>query len=267
MMSLYVMSACQLSCQQCIMAPLMEKDARYEMSIQEVKDFLDSAERSNYQFHYRLTGGEPLLWPHLLEALRLLRQSKSCLSLSIISNGIHAERVSDELIDLIDCLRLSRYLYNAQKVDYLLSKYPDTVALAEKETFYQNPEAPVPGYSPVDCANPELMFYNNRVYACPHAEPIAIGAGVSHIRLYNELAPNFKDGLAEIRHNQEEDLCSRCIGNRRVRARMEQVINISGSNNNPDRMAKHYRRWSPHGAWVGLHNIRAKVLALMSGSR
>ena len=61
MMLLYVMPACQLACRECIMAPMMKSDAAYQMSIDEVETLVSCAEESNYQFHYRLTGGEPLL--------------------------------------------------------------------------------------------------------------------------------------------------------------------------------------------------------------
>jgi hypothetical protein len=52
----------------------------------------------------------------------------------------------------------------------------------------------------------------------------------------------FNDGLEAIRHGQEEELCTRCIGNKAVKKAMDRVLNISGSNPNPERLSKRHKR-------------------------
>ncbi len=242
MMALYVTSSCQLSCQECIMSHLMEKASQYQMDIEEVKLLIHYSELSKYKFHYRLTGGEPLLWKHLLEGVRLLRLSDSCMSISIISNAINIDAVTNELVEMVDCIRVSRYLYNTKNIALLRKKYPHKILVAGKEKFIKNPLEKVAKALPVECNNPELMFYNNKVYACPHSKSISIQAGVSMIQS-NDIGENFKEGLDRIRHNMEEELCSRCISNTPVRKAMEKILNISGSNPNPERLAKWYK---PH---------------------
>lgn len=227
MISLYVASACQLACQECIMLSQMHQNPKYQMSMEEVENLLEINEISNYKFHYRLTGGEPFLWKNLLPAMRLIKNSKTCLSLSIITNAINISKVNDELIELSDCIRISKYRYNHENCEYLEKKYPDTVLVVDRETFCKNPKLPVMNSIPVDCGNPEIMFYNNRIYACPHAESIAIKFRVDDIKLYNELKPNYKEGLEEIRKTQEKQLCTRCIGNSHVRNAMEKVPNYN----------------------------------------
>lgn len=241
MMSLYVASACQLSCQECIMSHLMKKDAAYQMSLEELDRLIYYSEQSNYKFHYRLTGGEPFLWKHLLEGTKRLRASPSCLSISIISNAIHVELATDELMEMVDCLRISRYLYNEKNANYLEHKYPERVLVVDRQEFLKNPTEKVPNSIPVHCGNPELMFYDNRVYACPHSKSIALNFGVD-LKLYNELGMHFKNGLEAIRHSQEEELCTRCIGNKAVSKAMEKVLNVSGSNPNPERLVKRWKR-------------------------
>lgn len=241
MMSLYVASACQLSCQECIMTHLMNKEPAYQMSLEEIDQLIYYSEQSNYKFHYRLTGGEPFLWKHLLEGIKRLKASPSCLSISIISNAVHIDLATDELMEMVDCLRVSKYLYNEKHADILEKKYPKRVLVVDRQEFTKNPSEKVPNSSPVHCGNPELMFYDNRVYACPHSKSIAIKFGVE-VPMYNELGLNFKDGLDAIRHGQEEELCSRCIGNKAVRNAMDKVLNVSGSNPNPERLAKRRKR-------------------------
>ena len=238
MMSLYVASACQLSCQECIMMHLMKKDAAYQMSLEEIDQLLYYSEKSNYQFHYRLTGGEPFLWKHLLEGVRRLKASPSCLSISIISNAIHTEPVTEELMEMVDCLRISKYLYNEKKAEYLEQKFPSRVLVVDRQEFVKNPTDKVPNSIPVHCSNPELMFYNNKVYACPHSKSIALHFDVD-MKLYNELGMHFKNGLGDIRHAQEKELCTRCIGNKAVRKSMDQILNVSGTQPNPERLTKH----------------------------
>ena len=252
MMSLYVISACQLSCQECIMMHLMKTDSAYEMSLEEIDKLLYYSEQSNYKFHYRLTGGEPFLWKNLHEGLRRLRASPSCLSISIISNALHPEAVTDEMMEMVDCLRISKYLYNEKKADYLEQKYPTRVQVVDRQEFTKNPKDKVPNSIPVHCSNPELMFYDNRVYACPHSKSIALHFNVD-LKLYNELGLNFKEGLEGIRHSQEEELCTRCIGNKAVRKAMDQVLNISGTQPNPERLTKHHRRRLLH--FIPLHRL------------
>ncbi|NBO18293.1 MAG: 4Fe-4S cluster-binding domain-containing protein [Proteobacteria bacterium] len=265
MMSLYVLSACQLSCHECIMSHLMAKDAYYQMSIQEIKDMLHYTEASGYKFHYRLTGGEPLMWKNLKEGLKLLHASPSCLSLSIISNAVDVTPIDDELMAMITVMRVSKYLYNQDKVEYLLEKYPDKVFTTDKEVFSKNPKEPVANYLPVQCMNAEVMFYNNRVYACPHSESIAIGANVTDVKLYHELGMNYLDGLRDLRHGQEEKICSRCISNKTVRNEVERVLNVSGKGAKSDRLIKHQKRWNIKYAREMAHNARVQIKQLISG--
>jgi organic radical activating enzyme len=220
---------------------LMKKDAAYQMSLTEIDELLYYSEQSGYTFHYRLTGGEPLLWQHLLEGIKKLKASPSCLSISIISNAIHIEPVTDALMEMVDCLRISKYLYNEEKADYLERRYPKLVQVVDRQEFTKNPAEKISNSIPVHCSNPELMFYDRKVYACPHSKSLALRFGVE-LKLYNDMGMHYKEGIEAIRHNQEEELCTRCIGNKTVKKAMEQVLNVSGTNPNLERLAKRYKR-------------------------
>lgn len=224
MISLYVASACQLSCQECIMLSLMKNQPKYQMGLDEVENLLSINEESNYEYHYRLTGGEPFLWKHFEDGIKLIRKSKSCLTLSVITNAINIKKVTDEMVDLIDCIRISKYKYNHENTDALSKKYPNKVLVVDRETFCKNPTEPVPNSTPVECGNPEIMFYNNKIFACPHSESIAIKFGMTDLELSKELKVGYRTGLFDLRHGHEK-LCELCIGNAKVRNAMAKVPN------------------------------------------
>jgi hypothetical protein len=226
MLSLYVASACQLTCQECIMMSLMKKEPKYQMSLEEVENLLKINELSSYNYHYRLTGGEPLLWTHILPALHKIRASNTCLSISIITNAMNISKIDDELISLVDCIRISKYQSNHKNIEIIKEKYPETILVVDREKFYKNPTEPVKGSTPVECGNPELMYYNNKIYACPHAESIAIKFNLNDIELSRPLEKDYKKDMPQIREGQEK-ICELCIGNNKVKKAMSKIKNLN----------------------------------------
>lgn len=58
---------------------------------------------------FKLTGGEPLLSPHIVEIARIAKASAVAPVLSLTTNGVLADRAPDALFEVLDALTVSVY--------------------------------------------------------------------------------------------------------------------------------------------------------------
>ncbi len=230
-MSLYVTSVCNLECAECIMQHTMQADPKYQMSLEELQALIEYGELSGYQFDFVLTGGEPLLWKYLPEGLQLLRTSRITKNITMFSNGMFPERVTQPVADALTAIRLSEYLYNADKVKQLQRLWPRKVSIVERTGFWKNPTEPVPLQIalPVECMNPEVMYYNGEVYACPHNLSLAKLSGSTAKLSRSVRQVNFLVGLPGIKkdHQHASEICTWCISNNKIRKHAEKTLNYS----------------------------------------
>ena len=225
-MSLYVNSACNLSCGECIMSHLMKSDLKYHMSLDELEKLIHFSELSGYRFNFVLTGGDPLIWKNLEPGLAMLRKSFVAKSITMFTNAMFYRRLTPLAADCLDHIRISHYDGNSEHMDIVLKMFPRKASAVERMEFWENPKAPVPGYSPVVCLNPEHLYYNYQVYACPHSASIAKHNG-SKVRTSNPLGINFLEGIQDIKRGHHDEICSMCISNQSVR---DQVLKIRNEN-------------------------------------
>jgi organic radical activating enzyme len=225
--SLFVTAQCSIGCKECIMRHLMRDRDGYQMSLEEIRRFIDVSEKSRFRFDIVLTGGEPLEWIHFKEGVRLLCGSKICQSLVIFSNARKNLHYLDKTVmDLVTGVRLSKYAYNEKEIITLKEQYPEKIWIVSRENFWVNPKEPVPDSLPAKCLNPEALLLSDCVYACPHSASIAVFNG-SGVRLANPLAPGFLKGLASIKKEQQSEICAFCISNQKVRRKVLKIKNIS----------------------------------------
>lgn len=105
--SFEVTAHCNLKCAHCDHAsPWMQK------KFLSVPQFERDVERLASVFHadeIRFAGGEPLLHPELAQILQIARRSDVATGIVILTNGLLLNKISDEVLDLTDCLMVSRY--------------------------------------------------------------------------------------------------------------------------------------------------------------
>ena len=88
-LSLYCTSNCNANCRYCGQAPARRRIPNYQMTLDQVERF--AVRCRELEVHYQrimLTGGEPTLWPDLIEGLQLIREAGITDLLGIYSNGI-----------------------------------------------------------------------------------------------------------------------------------------------------------------------------------
>jgi len=227
--SLFVTSVCSYDCPHCIMGHLRRAAAGYHMSLEEIQRFIAASEASGYRFDIMLTGGEPLLWNNFARGARMLRMSRSCDTLRLFTNAFHIEPLTDtEIARCFDEIKITSYRGNKENIRALKEKVVCVTEVLEGERFYENPLKPVPGTLPAQCLNSELLLFRDNVYACPHSASIACGNG-SKIKLCNPLKPGFLAGLKKIKKQQQEEICTFCISNQRVREKVAKVENVGST--------------------------------------
>lgn len=219
--TLYVCSPCNLACQECIMQHHMAWDAHYQMPLKEVTDFLQVAEASGYTFEVTLSGGEPLLWRWLNEAVLVLRASASVGRLVMFTNALAHQRMTDATATQFDRIRVSDYGHNTEAMRAMQARWPRNVEVVPRYGFWRNPREAVPSSiaHPVQCLNPEVLLYDRRIYACPHALSISrvLPAPPPAETLSVPLEVGFMERMREFKRTYHAEICTRCISNRRVR--------------------------------------------------
>lgn len=225
-MSLYVTSVCNLDCQECIMKHLMKNDLRYQMSVEEIKELLHFSALSRYAFDFILTGGDPLLWRNLEEGLVALRKSPVTKSITMFTNAMFHSRLTQKAVDCLDSIRISHYEGNDSHMEYMKKTWPEKVVIVERTEFWENPSEPVEDSLPAECLNSESLYYNGKVYACPHSGSIAKRNG-SEAKTFDVLGKNFLKNYKSIREGQEKEICTMCISNMKVRNQVQKIKNIT----------------------------------------
>ena len=225
-MTLFVTSACNLRCEGCIMGGFMKANNGYDMSVDELNDFLAISEQSGYSFDIIVCGGEPLLWKNLKEGLRVLSTSKVAKRILIFSNIVGTSNIDDEVMNCVTQLRVSKYRANASRVDALVSKYPTKILVVDRTKFYRQASHPLQNVLPCNCLNVESMYMNRKVYACPHGPSLNEGKDTltNGEKLYAPLEVGYMQHIPKIRDAIAAELCTRCSSNPKVRLLVERYL-------------------------------------------
>ena len=229
LLSFCLTTKCNLFCKECIQMPLLKAHPGYEMSLEELRDFIVASEKSHYAFDFQISGGEPLLWPHLKEGLKMLRASKICHSITMFTNAMDISRFDTETATLIDDIRISKYSGNHGNIKILKEKYPERVNVVEREDFWPNLETLLPGVLPPRCCARQLWFFKRRIYFCAHCASIALRHH-HDIEMSLPVRERFLDGLYALKIKQQQYVCGYCFHNWALREKIKKVKNVSSEN-------------------------------------
>jgi organic radical activating enzyme len=189
-LSIITHAVCNLSCEHCSVMPWMMKYGKdYEMTMENVKNFVFWTKKSGYFFErICLTGGEPLLWDNIIDKLKIIVAEKGIIykELNIQTNLLKLTEANigwfKDILALVDGVRVSMYLYNNKAVDISLNKL--TSAESEKISYVERSDAfmkrllePVPDSLPAICGCPDYNLYGDGVDICGGGRPIATSMG------------------------------------------------------------------------------------------
>lgn len=238
--SFEVAAHCNLKCADCDHAsPWMQK------KFLSVPQFERDVERLASVFHadeIRFAGGEPLLHPDLAQILQIARKSDVAAGIVILTNGLLLNKISDEVLDLTDCLVVS--LYPGVRLPFDLAKMEarardhgtkivyDRVTGFRQMLVYnrnENDQAVDAVYrscfSAVNCHT----VYEGKYFRCSRSNSLSrrmslVGRSVNEPREYVDLFES-QDLAADLRRYIGESTplkaCRYCLGNigKRVPAR------------------------------------------------
>lgn len=176
---LEVSSPCQNDCELCAHADLMRHIKGYQLSLEKLDRFLFYTERSNYFIRsLSIHGpGEPFLWKDLNEGLKMLKRSRSVGWVTMVTNGLLLDRITDDGMACLDRLFVSVYAnYNRHEVlSRFREKHGARVSLWDGTYFWEHtPDArqTVPATGGCNCVGP--MLYDDRIF--PYCGPPVFGA-------------------------------------------------------------------------------------------
>ena len=230
---------CNNSCPECSARPWMLNNPNYHTSLDDIRGFIFHTVESGYFFNQiLLSGGEPTLWVNLMEASRLLADSKQRITASfkMYTNGSIIESsgtgIIDELLRYIDFIYVTNYgPRNSRARDMVSSKYRDgRVVVINNNLHFVRPRSPVDSSLPADCGCDAFCLFNGSIDLCspPRTIMYDMGKVPEDFPYFSEtLGHRYLDRLLTVdKFNQE--FCRYCTANRKVSSKLRLVHADSG---------------------------------------
>jgi hypothetical protein len=220
--NIFVTSRCTRRCPECSQRGLQQAFPDYELTMGQLEEWIRCTQQSGYRKYTSviLTGGEPLLWPHLEEAVEMLAASEVAEQINVFTNGDRAEAVTDAMMASISTLRISHYGDNKSAIGDLKKRYGHKVVAVPRQRHFRLPQKlSGPEVLPADCQCQGPALIGSTVYGCAMLVTVAEELGLD-LEKYPESYCRLQVGYLELlagfpRVNHE--CCRGCIGNRKLR--------------------------------------------------
>lgn len=171
--NLEVSSQCQNDCKNCAHIGLRQYIPDYQLTLEQLNKFIDVTEKSGYFIkQINIHGpGEPLLWKHFNEGIKLLKKSKSIGNINVTTNGILLDSIPTQVLKLIDLLGISVYK-DSEKYNSLFEQYEsvyNNISLISKQKFRRLPVSGEYGEIPCRClcSGPSVLGDKILLYCGP----------------------------------------------------------------------------------------------------
>lgn len=218
---IWVTSLCNLNCPHCSQKPTMAAFRDYNMTLDELRWIV--ADSVNRGLHYEMiefTGGEASMWPHLEDAVDIVKASGICDEIFLVTNGNNPDRI----VSLSH--KLSFYVLStsqATKFQEAVHKYAKCPVLTNSHKHKPVPHKPIAGTLPATCCvanNPhgkpsdQYLYLDGRIYYCCNAFANATILGC----MDESLSCSFSDDFVTYFANKDykHPICSVCVCNANV---------------------------------------------------
>jgi len=221
-MKLEVCSACQNDCAECAHGELRLQTKQYQLSQEQLYNFIKFTEESNYFIEHLAVhgGGDPLLWKHFNEALPLLGRSPSIGTIVVTTNGLGIKRIDEKAWEYIDSLNISFYDAQPNSLfdEQVIAKYGHKIKVEHMTTFYERLKNKDETFStPCDCmcTGPMLLGDDVFLYCGPPVFDAAELQGKDIWELKDLRVKIGPDYLSKINPTSKGnmDICSQCWAN------------------------------------------------------
>lgn len=230
-----VCSSCNRRCRYCLHSDMMTTYKGFELSLEELSNFLDITRKSNYYIErIDIHGpGEPLLWTHLNEGIKMIYDSKLIGKINIWTNGKFLKKIKPEILKYINIIVISvypdedilkilenfpkQYLYKIQKnivTEFITYSDKDKLATIPCKCFCHGP-----------------MFIKDKIFL--YCGPLVFGAIkvkgdniFDHKYLFRNIDIRYMDAFEKLKIGNLE-LCKYCMGNENNNVSTSFVTQIS----------------------------------------
>ena len=163
--SFFVTGRCNMNCANCSQKEF--RDHHKDMDLAVAKNIIDTIKKSDIRPIFSVTGGEPTLWPHLVELFEYASKAKCFTESWMFSNGTSIEHIEYLLgHGLLDFYRTNAA--NCKPECYEIEKrFPKSVRITKAGHYYL-PKKMLRNTIPAECNCPGVAVQGDKVYACPN---------------------------------------------------------------------------------------------------
>lgn len=225
-LGIFTTSLCNLSCKNCSLQDMMRAYPGFQWSLEDVDRFIYYTKLSGYKYdNICLSGGEPLLWTHVIDGSKMIKEAGMTKLLTMESNGlVISENNLDLLVNVlenVDRVRFSLYTKNKENIKLIQKKFPKKkglkrgVFVVDKVVHRVLPTRHYPNTLPVKCRCPNYYLKGTTVQICGGINELIFHFGWDK-KNYSKFFENLKNGYLERlnkinRKNQKH--CEYCLIN------------------------------------------------------
>ena len=228
--SLKTTSKCDGACKHCVAKPWMQRVSGNETGLNHVETLIEQSIRYGYEWDgIVLTGGEPLLWSHLAEGAKMLRESGVFKRIRMFTNGLaitggSVRKKFERALEHIDNVRISQYFGNEVAIEKMKGIPKVTVT---DHRYWNIPPTRPAGTLETDCTCRAFGMFRDKMDICPTARMLAAYHGWNPEDVTSVLlgVGNFMARFEGI-DPYAQKACLYCLGNRYVAEAAEETANI-----------------------------------------
>jgi len=186
----------------------------YQLSLENLKTFLDCTKKSNYYINtLKIDCGEPLLWENLNLGISMIKESGCVGDIKITSDGEGLSKISKNSWEAIESMsiNISPAFSQHNLLDRLRMSYPLKFNIVYYE-FYRRYMKNETASIPCSCINSGPTLYNNRIYLHCGIEVL----GTKDMMNLEELSSPVKERYYSNRDDNKVgnlEHCKHCISN------------------------------------------------------
>lgn len=233
-------AACNNKCAHCTADAMIRHNPAYQLSLEQLAEFLRATRESHYYIHELLLHGpgEVTLWQHLNAGITMLGESGHVGRIILTTNGAALQRLDRRAWHHVYYVMIDDYGTGPDPLLQVPAAYRWKCHRVRVDKFYRLPEAedsfPIP--APCGCSGP--MYYDGHIYHCgPPMWRAALLSGCAPTLLGAPLGRWYSDSFGPRDGTGAMEICKRCSANdRQTRTWVPHQPGASHSHNhNPTR--------------------------------
>ena len=226
---LEVCSLCQYGCKFCTHEEMKKIYKGYSLTLEELDRFLYYTKKSRYYLReVCLHGpGEPTLWEHLNEGIKILYDSDVVGGISIVSNGVSIENIKEETVEYMYKIHISDYPCSKEneRLISLQKRFPEKISINDRKIFKEFLDRAHLGTIPCECICHFPALIGDKVFFCGGgAFSAAALKGVSIFdchEVYSYIGENYLKDFEQC-DIRNYDLCQYCSYNKSIRKHLKE---------------------------------------------